>query len=279
MMQMRSWSAQRGMTLIELMIAGVLSLIITYFVMNILISNNRSSNLSEGISQAQETGRFTLTWLSKQIRRAGYDTIIGTANSVAAVAPLCTNAQSISDPCTFQSNVGAGDNIAIQRRYSSNAALPATDRQACDGTDLSGNAAVTNGSILTDVFWVNDSGVGSLRCATYVENVAVPVSNGQQTIASGIESMHVLFGIRQTPLAPANANDNYINNYVAANNVTDWSQVIAVRVAILTRSFSDNALDQKTRSYVLLDSDAITAQDQIARHIQTTTLILPNVAK
>src|SRR5690554_1380607 len=62
---------QRGMTLVELMVAAVISLIIVFFITNIMISSSRTAMQSEGLSQAQENGRFILTWLQGNVRTAG----------------------------------------------------------------------------------------------------------------------------------------------------------------------------------------------------------------
>ena len=51
MMKLRS---QQGMTLIELMIAGVLGLIVAYFIMTIMMNSNRTSMISSGTAQAQD---------------------------------------------------------------------------------------------------------------------------------------------------------------------------------------------------------------------------------
>ena len=65
---MRMNKKQQGFTLIELMITLVLSLLITYGIAQVLISSNQSSSSSDGVSQAQETARFVMSFLGKQIR-------------------------------------------------------------------------------------------------------------------------------------------------------------------------------------------------------------------
>ncbi|MCD8532270.1 MAG: prepilin-type N-terminal cleavage/methylation domain-containing protein [Saccharospirillaceae bacterium] len=65
-------TVQRGMTLIELMIASVLGLVITAAVVQIVITSNRTAILSDNLAQSQETGRFVIGYLSEALRRAGY---------------------------------------------------------------------------------------------------------------------------------------------------------------------------------------------------------------
>ncbi|MCD8523289.1 MAG: PilW family protein [Saccharospirillaceae bacterium] len=281
---------QRGMTLIELMIAAVLGMVVTYFVMNIMISSSRNAMQSDGLAQAQENGRFVLSWLHTETRRAGYIPGI-TDQRIQPFADLCVAELPLPPAndadCTFEANDRASDRLAIQRTFTLIGS--ARDTMDCTGVDLTGVRA--EGDILTDVYWVernfvspdtaNDDAYDDvLRCVTYFDGI--PVANAQ-VIANGVEGLQVLYGIR-----PAEDPDRRTNvsRYVALNDIlpVDWDSVRAVRIAVLTRSFSDNTLNRDTRSYILLDSNpasldprhTFTFNDQIARHIQTTTVYLPN---
>ena len=74
----------KGFTLVELMITLVLSLMITYAIAQVLISSNRSSVTSDGMSQSQETGRFVMSYLAGHIRESGLDSLINDGNSTGA---------------------------------------------------------------------------------------------------------------------------------------------------------------------------------------------------
>src|SRR5690554_7931133 len=79
---------QRGMTLVELMVAAVISLIIVFFITNIMISSSRTAMQSEGLSQAQENGRFILTWL--QVKYARPALLNPTSQTRPPINPLLT---------------------------------------------------------------------------------------------------------------------------------------------------------------------------------------------
>ena len=64
--------ASQGFSLVELMVAALLSLIILIGVVQIFLSNKHTYNAQEGLSRVQETGRFALTFLGEPIRWAGY---------------------------------------------------------------------------------------------------------------------------------------------------------------------------------------------------------------
>lgn len=62
----------RGLSLIELMVAMILTLILVSGVITIFISNKATYLTQDGLSRVQESGRFGLTFLSESIRWAGY---------------------------------------------------------------------------------------------------------------------------------------------------------------------------------------------------------------
>lgn len=63
---------QQGLTLVELMIAMVLSLVLVAGVIQVYISNKQSYRVLEGQSRVQESARFALEFLTKDVREAGY---------------------------------------------------------------------------------------------------------------------------------------------------------------------------------------------------------------
>jgi type IV pilus assembly protein PilW len=65
-------TAQRGITLVELMIAMVLGLLLIAGIFQIYLANRRSFILGEALSARQEAVRYVTTVLSKDVRMAGY---------------------------------------------------------------------------------------------------------------------------------------------------------------------------------------------------------------
>jgi len=65
-------SKMRGFSLVELMVAALLSLLIMVGVVQIFISNKHTYNTQQGLSQVQESGRFAMHFLGKEIRNVGY---------------------------------------------------------------------------------------------------------------------------------------------------------------------------------------------------------------
>lgn len=62
---------QKGMTLVELMIAMVLGLVIIGGVISVLMANKRSYGANEGLAQIQEAARTAFELMARDIREAG----------------------------------------------------------------------------------------------------------------------------------------------------------------------------------------------------------------
>ncbi|MCP3675342.1 MAG: pilus assembly protein PilW, partial [Gammaproteobacteria bacterium] len=61
-----------GMTLVEIMIALVLSLVLIGGIITVFIANKATFRSQEGLAQLQENGRMALSILTNDIRNAGY---------------------------------------------------------------------------------------------------------------------------------------------------------------------------------------------------------------
>lgn len=274
-------SRQSGMTLLELMIASSLGIILSYFIMNIMISSARTAAISEGIAQAQETGRLVMAWMNDSIINSGYNSnyLSNTSAGFYPVASLCSSniiPPSNNAHCSFNSNThtAGGDRLAVRRMTGGD--TPSTrDLQTCGGETLS--TTITNArNEVVDVYWValnntdaDASNNYQLMCATY--NGSGVIQGSVQAIANGIESMHFLVGIG------SNAGETF--RFVSPANVSNWSDVVAVRIALLVREFGDNTLTVDRRAYGLLDADPVIYNDGVARFVQNGTIWFPNTRK
>jgi len=63
---------QKGLTLVELLIAMVLGLIVISAVVNTYVGSTRSARFSKGLAYIQENGRYGITTMQRGIRLAGY---------------------------------------------------------------------------------------------------------------------------------------------------------------------------------------------------------------
>jgi len=63
---------QRGLTMVELMVALTVSLLLLGGVIQIYASSKQSYRMNEALSRVQESGRFAIEFLSRDIRMAGF---------------------------------------------------------------------------------------------------------------------------------------------------------------------------------------------------------------
>ncbi|HEL3170163.1 TPA: PilW family protein [Stenotrophomonas maltophilia] len=81
-MTMKRRTAMAGLSLVELMVALVISLVLMLGVVQVFIASQTASRLSEGASRVQENARFALDFLERDIRMAGH---MGCVNDQAHV--------------------------------------------------------------------------------------------------------------------------------------------------------------------------------------------------
>lgn len=292
-------SLNQGFSLIELMITLVLSLLITYAIAQVLISSNRSSVTTDGISQSQETGRFVMSYLANQVRQAGLNSITN-ENRVTPAFINCTNPAykdlvSIARPGVAAGEVACGnDSTSGDTQATIYNAGTHGDRLAVAWvpplpaggagliTDCSGADGYAEDDIIINVFWVapDGNGMNSLMCQGHTfDGTTITRSTPIAAIANGVESMHILYGEAIGPLN--DAKERNVGKYVsadtsAAGGVTNWDQVYAIKVSILTRSITAVTNANALRRYVLLDAAPYLMTDAISRQVFNSSFVISN---
>ena len=260
----RTMHFQKGLTLIELMISMTLSLIVIFAVGSILISSNQAASVSDTLADSQETGRFAVDYINRQLLRTGYDPDDA---GVVAFGDLCLAAGDIV--CINESANGTGDRLAVRRMAEAGESNAVT----CYGSALL-DAADAN--ITTDVYWVavDDNGLSNLRCQTFDEDGTVRANPGDsfgnsQALAAGVLAMHVLYG--QSNSVPTDDTLN-VTTYFNADQVTDWGNVYAMRIGFLTQALTNTEAQSWEQNYIVLDSLNYEFDDRTARQVFTTTV-------
>jgi type IV pilus assembly protein PilW len=90
---------QRGMSLIEMMIAMTISLVVIGAVSGVYLSTSRSYTQDELISRMQENARFALHILAEDLSMAGYFGPLMAGQDINTTARTCTNT-STEEHCT-----------------------------------------------------------------------------------------------------------------------------------------------------------------------------------
>ena len=97
-------------------------------------------------------------------------------------------------------------------------------------------------------------------------------------IAEGVEAMLILYGIT-IPISGASPSgswqrDSFVGRYVTADNVTDWSDVLSIRVCLQFVSSKKIALS--VTSYTNCAGASVTTTDSRLRQISRATFALRN---
>ncbi len=278
MMNMKH-SQQRGLTLIELMVAMVISLLILAGLFTVYQSNQRGNRFNDGLTRAQENGRFAVDFLARDIRQAAFP-----ANDVNIQNFLFLGSL---DNVVVANNPNPSDTLVLRHGA---AGLPTSD---CSGL-LPGDPGysadqnpVTNGLTTLNQYDIRDTG----RLNNRGNPIFALFCNGNELV-EGIESMQVLYGV-DTDI-PFDTRDSIANEYVISSAVpdldadgdADWSRVVSLRIALLANSVDERTSAPSPRTFNLLDfpvgsydgNSAMPTDRKIRRVYTTTVLIRNNIA-
>lgn len=243
---------QRGMTLIEIMIAMVIGLALMAGLAQVFVSGRSSYNLQERMGDLQENGRFSLFFLQRDIRLAGYP-----KNDASVTAFITTGT---AGTVTANGTGTASDVIAISYRTPKlKVPAPSTPDPLfvnCLGTQLRPDTLVT-----ATYFLQNQNGRLSLMCRV----VSTADSTGTQTTESqpmleGIENMQIQYGVDADASNSEADGYGYADFYTNASGVTNWGAVVSVRVSVLAttiESIYDEDATSSGKTYTLLDATGV----------------------
>jgi type IV pilus assembly protein PilW len=209
--------AQRGFTLVELMVTVGIALFLLYGLVKIVDSVRRTSLDQQSLAQLQDQQRFAITVLTDVIQAGGYfpDPKTWTpATSLPAAAPF-GQGQPFAGT---RSAAAPGDTIRVRYRTALNDGVI-----NCTGGT---NTAFNPTQIYTNFFSV--SALGQLQCALGVGTPAVfaaPVP-----LVSGVTNLTIYYGVKRNFAVT----DYNVDTYLTADQMlnTDWDNVSSVRVIL-----------------------------------------------
>ena len=251
----RNHIEQTGFSLIEMMLALVLGMIVTGSVLKLMVSNSRSTKVNEFMAVAQENGRHSLYVMSREFRKAGYKAAV----SAAPPEPFYRGACEGNPVCTVDGGGTDSDRVAIQY-------------EPVDGIDCTGSA-VASGAMTADVYFVapdsRNNNINTLFCRGYDPITAVPRGRAL-ALVQGVERLQAAYGV-------GSAGTGNIDQYVTATAVTDWKEVLAMRIGVLVSAGEPSRVfDLRKRTYNLLNSGVLSFNDQTPRYMFSTAIRLNN---
>lgn len=234
------------MSLIEIMIALVISLFLIAGVIQLFIGSKQTYRSQDALSRIQENGRLAMESMATDIRMAGY-VPIGTVLPAAAVTGT-------SASILVNGNAIPRDNITVSWVNNGN-----QSRIYSIGTSASTPDCVNAGTSLD----LNTNG------------------GGIQELVEGVEGMQVLYG----SCSPVDTNGDGVNDsmvvtspfYQQASSISNWNLVCSVRIHLLMVSLVDNVLKQPQTIYFPADTNtALSFNDRCLRQAFTFTVQLRN---
>lgn len=307
---------QRGVGLIELMVAMTLGLFLVAGVYTMYLGSKRTWQVTDANSRIQETGRFVIDTLGHDVRMAGFWGCVGNVGEVfnhlnpdpgyiqfaqTAISGTDDAGLNGSDTLTVAGAYGDGQWVETPEMNTEAAALHTkpyngmaqgdlvvvTDCIDADifqitnanphvpGTlDHGTGSSVSPGNAVKDlskIYTVGPSQVYKIDQFTYSIGTGASgepsLFRNDQELGESVENLQVSYGI--------DTDQNHsAERYVDADAVTDWSQVVSVRVSLLIRS-SESVVDGAPMPYTYQGQD-LTPGDGRIRRVFTTTVSLRN---
>lgn len=252
-MNLAKYTKQSGVTLVELMIAMGLGIFITGGAIQIYIGQKKSYSMAEELNTVQESGQFSLYYLSKVIQMAGYTDIDGA--TMPELFYKDDDCDAVDAWCTSDGGGANSDRLAV-------IVIPE------NGVDCTNNA-VDPDTEVANVYYLKTpaGGISGLYCRGYIPANNDWVANAdEELLVSGIDNLQFQFGTF----------NGTTYQYLPADEVTDWSIVQTVKIAILAVSGSSQSVENRARTYALLDSTETTYTDTKLRRIYSTTSFINN---
>lgn len=207
----RCAARQRGLSLIELMVAILIALFLIAGIIVVEQGVNMSYSQQNGLSQLQDEERFAMSVLTSVIGTGGYFPD-PTTNSVATALPASGNFGTQGQAIYAPNSNAAAPHDSIYVRYMT---------AAGDGINLCDGSAAANATYTSYLYIAADATSGNDLYCQLNGNNPVPLING-------LNDMVIAYGV-------ATGADNNVTEYLDAQQVTAggyWPNVTSVQVQL-----------------------------------------------
>lgn len=303
---------QQGLTLVEILVAIVISLILIAGVIQIFVGTRQTYRFQDALARVQENGRFAAETISRDVRLAGFvgcttlisvtpnpvpplavdytrDTYIADVPTGGAPATQAPGTDSLTlrmlEPATMRLNIdmlNPGDVVTVPANLQGLQVGDVVGVADCNNVDLftvnavagAGPVTVTPNAPLR-VAYVTGAELSRYREVTYF---IAPGANGDLALwrrDDGVDT-ELVDGVEDlwVRFGEDLDNDGAPDAYVDGGAVVDWSRIRSVRVALLLVSNEDNVTGGPQP--VDFRGAAVAPADGRYRQVLTTTIGLRN---
>lgn len=277
---MRSKRTQKGIQLVEVLIAMAIGSIIALAITRAYMSSFKIQGSQSGAMRLNETARFAFDLLGKELKLAGFSNtwqvgsvssrfcasttgsaIVGQNDATGTIDPASTDFSGTAYTVDNKSDV-------IRVRYfgedGSSQTSPVLD---CHGYAVPSNATAP---VEDTLFVATDPGTGepSLYCDT--SNPHAGGAPRALPLVTGVESMQLLYGM------DSNA-DGLVDSYVPWNLVGSNTDLITtVKISLVVRSPNDSAPNASSKTFQHFGNSAYPAAIQATNSDTGATFTTPS---
>lgn len=290
-------AAQRGLTLIELMVSVALALLVTLAALGVLLFSRQGGSAMEQATALRDNARFATELVRRIALQAGFESPTENTSTRQSFITGGSEDNSLSADISGINNalvVAGTDPLAASHGNRSSACGTVTDTRCVNGSDVlvlryqgtaDGSmincAGVAVGDALTAAdrpmsafhVRVSSSGEPTLTC-TYRK---ADGSFADVELIEGVESFQVLYGVdgvapgQPTATAPATLVTRYlradqmaVSGQLAATQ-NNWRRVRAIRVGMVMRGPPGSAITSTAREVYPLGEKMFNADDAFSK--------------
>ena len=174
---------QRGVTLVELMVALALGLLITVAMLKVYVDASGLYRFNEGLARVQENGRFALEFIRRDARVAGFWGCYSDApltNQISATSDAWLDVAAGHITGTNDDGLNSADSITFRSATGSGTLVNTTMTAASDSVSVDSVATITSGMAAL----ISDCDNGDIFQVTGVSGTSLAHAAGTNTNTS-----------------------------------------------------------------------------------------------
>ena len=268
-----SRNTQRGLTLVELMVAMALSLVIALAAIAALTVARRGFTTVDAASQLRDNGRFATDIIQRLGVQAGYEDVrwafterkdeLATINPEPFVFGLNNSTRKSGGTAnegnarTPATSPGYGSDLLVLR-YQASETYPGSGQSDNSMINCGGDTATTipenrNDHMYSVLHVAENQGELSLMCSTSTKSsFASSTPDVTQPLVRGVENFQVLYGVDGSAATSPTRADRFMRadeiNALANPNAT-WRRVRSIRIGMVLRGPPGSSQDSNTQTF------------------------------